>query len=83
MRTGGALGAVFIFAIAACGDALDVDRCLDSGGSFDYVTGRCDFEKSHPGPADGAAMRPLRPTGRSSAVSEEEHSSSRRGDRYR
>ncbi len=25
-----------------------VDACLDQGGSFDYVAGACDFERSHP-----------------------------------
>jgi len=26
---------------------LAVDRCLDQGGSFDYVRGECDLENSH------------------------------------
>ena len=25
-----------------------VDTCLDQGGSFDYVAGACDFDRSHP-----------------------------------
>lgn len=30
-----------------------VDSCLDAGGSFNYVTGECDFETNQPyGPAD-------------------------------
>lgn len=24
------------------------DRCLESGGSFDYRTGQCDFKVTHP-----------------------------------
>lgn len=27
---------------------LAVDRCLDSGGSFDYDTMRCDYAANHP-----------------------------------
>jgi hypothetical protein len=26
---------------------LAIDRCLDQGGSFDYVRGECDLESSH------------------------------------
>jgi len=26
----------------------DVDKCLDSGGSFDYENCRCDYENKHP-----------------------------------
>jgi hypothetical protein len=28
----------------------DVDDCLDSGGSYDYERGRCDFNVNHPNP---------------------------------
>ena len=28
--------------------ALRVDRCLDSGGSYDYALERCDVERDHP-----------------------------------
>ena len=28
--------------------ALEIDGCLDRGGSFDYENHRCDFEVSHP-----------------------------------
>lgn len=31
-------------------DAARVDACLDSGGSYDYESGECDLEQSHPGP---------------------------------
>ncbi|CAN5180106.1 hypothetical protein BH24GEM2_BH24GEM2_07700 [soil metagenome] len=27
---------------------LAVDTCLDSGGSYNYVTSTCDFHQSHP-----------------------------------
>ncbi|MDD2239649.1 MAG: hypothetical protein PHI93_03200 [Kiritimatiellae bacterium] len=30
------------------GDAMAADNCLDMGGSFNYETQTCDFEKSHP-----------------------------------
>ena len=30
------------------GDSVAVDNCLDMGGSFNYETMTCDFEKSHP-----------------------------------
>jgi hypothetical protein len=30
---------------------MAVDRCLDRGGSYDYVADRCDFEISHPVPS--------------------------------
>jgi hypothetical protein len=26
----------------------EVDDCLDSGGSYDYERGRCDYEVNHP-----------------------------------
>lgn len=29
-------------------EAITVDACLDMGGSFNYETMTCDFEKSHP-----------------------------------
>ena len=29
-------------------EAVSVDTCLDSGGSYDYVAGRCDHAQSHP-----------------------------------
>lgn len=32
--------------------ALRVDACLDSGGSFDYESGQCDHERSHRSPAE-------------------------------
>jgi len=28
----------------------EVDDCLDSGGSYDYERGRCDFNVNHPKP---------------------------------
>lgn len=28
--------------------ALEIDGCLDRGGSFDYANHRCDFEVNHP-----------------------------------
>ena len=28
--------------------ALEIDACLDRGGSFDYQNHRCDFEGDHP-----------------------------------
>jgi hypothetical protein len=28
----------------------EVDDCLDSGGSYDYERGRCDFNVNHPNP---------------------------------
>lgn len=28
----------------------EIDDCLDSGGSYDYERGRCDFSVSHPNP---------------------------------
>ena len=28
--------------------AMEVDECLDSGGSFDYQNHRCDFDVNHP-----------------------------------
>jgi hypothetical protein len=31
-------------------EAARVDACLDSGGSYDYKTGRCDHQTNHPGP---------------------------------
>ena len=27
-----------------------IDDCLDSGGSYDYEQGRCDYEFNHPSP---------------------------------
>jgi hypothetical protein len=30
----------------------NIDACLDSGGSFDYQTCKCDHEKTHPFEAD-------------------------------
>lgn len=27
-----------------------IDRCLDSGGSYDYAARHCDFTASHPPP---------------------------------
>jgi hypothetical protein len=27
---------------------LDVDSCLDRGGSYDYEKNKCDFNESHP-----------------------------------
>ena len=30
------------------GESVAVDNCLDMGGSFNYETLTCDFEKSHP-----------------------------------
>jgi hypothetical protein len=29
-------------------EAAAVDSCLDSGGSYDYISGRCDHTQSHP-----------------------------------
>lgn len=40
------LGVVMVAGAAL--EALRVDRCLDAGGSFDYVTGICDRQQSHP-----------------------------------
>lgn len=31
---------------------LDVDYCLDSGGSFNYKNCTCDYENSHPNKED-------------------------------
>jgi len=31
-------------------DAARVDSCLDAGGSYNYETGECDHEQSHPVP---------------------------------
>jgi len=28
----------------------EVDDCLDRGGSYDYESGRCDFDVNHPNP---------------------------------
>jgi hypothetical protein len=36
---------------------LAVDACLDTGGSFDYVKGMCDYARSHPYLAQGNAVR--------------------------
>ena len=72
MRASFAFSGALFLALAGCGESLDVDRCLDAGGSFDYVAGQCDFEKSHPGPTKGKAARPSHLTGRFSAVSESE-----------
>jgi hypothetical protein len=45
---------VFAFVMTAAGFAFgqadQVDRCLDMGGSFNYQIGECDFERSQPGP---------------------------------
>jgi hypothetical protein len=30
--------------------AVQIDACLDRGGSFDYEAGVCDFDRSHPAP---------------------------------
>ena len=48
-----AIGAVFyVLAIALAwhpvSNALAIDSCLDSGGSFDYAAGVCDLRISHP-----------------------------------
>jgi len=71
-RAGSAcIGALFLV-VAACGESLDVDRCLDSGGSFDYVTRKCDLSRNHPGPPGRLASRPKHLLGTFSAVSESE-----------
>jgi hypothetical protein len=31
-------------------DWMRVDECLDSGGSYDYERGVCDFERQHDAP---------------------------------
>lgn len=38
-------------------ELLAVDRCLDSGGSFDYVSASCDAKRPHP---SALVSRPLR-----------------------
>ena len=37
--------------------SLAVDSCLDAGGSFNYASGECDFERSHPYPSESYSMR--------------------------
>jgi hypothetical protein len=56
LRASYAFSGAFIVALAACGDSLEVDRCLDSGGSFDYAADRCDLEKNHPGPTESSLL---------------------------
>lgn len=37
-----------LLAIHYAREIMLVDRCLDSGGSFDYVRMSCDLEANHP-----------------------------------
>ncbi len=45
---------VFLLAVAAAlvwplvSAFFASDACLDSGGSYDYLVGRCDFTQNHP-----------------------------------
>jgi TPR repeat protein len=36
-----------LFVLVSC---TDVDRCLDAGGSYDYIKQRCDHKNNHPSP---------------------------------
>jgi len=40
-------------------ELLAVDRCLDSGGSFDYASAACDASRSHPSAWVSQPLRPL------------------------
>ena len=42
------VGAPLLLAIDFLRESLLVDRCFDSGGSFDYVRSLCDSGVSHP-----------------------------------
>ena len=46
------LAALFVLALFVAWqflrEPLAVDRCLDSGGSYDYETGACDYEVNRP-----------------------------------
>ena len=42
------IGVPLLLAVHFMREFLLVDRCLDSGGSFDYVRMVCDREESHP-----------------------------------
>jgi hypothetical protein len=37
--------------------ALRVDRCVDSGGSYDYALERCDVDRDHPYTGDVPASQ--------------------------
>jgi len=39
-----------VWAVTLFIDWAEVDDCLDSGGSYDYERGRCDFNVNHPNP---------------------------------
>ncbi len=45
------VGAVLAVTLVALGIWLnrlvDIDRCLDAGGRYDYKNGRCDFGSEH------------------------------------
>ena len=46
-----ALGAAILAVVLAwlfVSEFLEVDRCLDAGGSFNYASGQCDFKSNHP-----------------------------------
>ena len=46
-----ALGAAILTVVLAwlfVSEFLEVDRCLDAGGSFNYASGQCDFKSNHP-----------------------------------
>jgi hypothetical protein len=44
----GALLAATPLAATYIGEGLSVDSCLDSGGSYDYAVGACDYKVNHP-----------------------------------
>jgi hypothetical protein len=37
-----------VWAVTLFINTAEVDDCLDSGGSYDYERGRCDYEVNHP-----------------------------------
>lgn len=39
-----------VWAVVLFANWAEVDDCLDSGGSYDYEEGHCDFDMNHPGP---------------------------------
>ena len=53
---------IALFAVGAVAFAfllqhwMEVDRCLDGGGSYNYSQGVCDFKQSHPAQGDLASV---------------------------
>jgi len=41
------LGIIAAFLLPFIQFHLDVDKCLDAGGAFNYATCECDFKQSH------------------------------------